>query len=60
MTTEQTDTIANAVAVVLQHVTPEHREAIQGVLTSVVAAQYQFGYTDGFSAGADALTKAIA
>lgn len=59
MTKEQTETIANAVATVLQHVTPELREAIEGILTSTVAAQYQFGYTDGFSAGMDIAIKVV-
>ena len=59
MTKEQTETIANAIAIVLQHVTPEYREAIEGILTSTASAQYQFGYTDGFSAGMDMARKLV-
>jgi hypothetical protein len=60
MDTEMSDVVANAVAVVLEHVSPEYREACQGILTSVVAAQYTAGYSAGFKVAIDTLGKAIA
>ena len=60
MTTEMTDTVANAIAVVLEHVTPDYREAVQGILTSVVAAQYTAGFSAGFQTAIDTLSTSIA
>jgi hypothetical protein len=54
------EVVAEAIAVVLTHVPSDKREAIQGILSSIVVAQYQAGYRDAIKVGIDEVSKAFA
>lgn len=51
-----TDTIAEAVAVVVAQVKPEFQGQVTDILTNLMAAQYQLGYRDAMQ-GAIELVK---
>lgn len=52
--------VAEAIAVVLSHVPADKQSAIEGILLSVAAAQYQAGYRDAITNSIDTVTKAFA